>query len=161
MQNPFTTTFSKSPENSYTSTERTDEILENFSYERPSESVYKITGVRGAGKTVILAKVEEVLRNEEHSVKDWLVFDLNSSRDMLVQIAAMLAKEGFAKKTSKAVSSISANVLGTGSGIGFFPDGKEQFFDIGVKLTRCFSLRRRKERKFLSELTRFPEQKRW
>lgn len=42
MQNPFTTTFCKSPEYSYIATDRTTEILENFSYENPSESVYKI-----------------------------------------------------------------------------------------------------------------------
>ena len=61
MQNPFTTTFSKTPEYTYIHTEKTEEILENFVYENPSESVYKITGVRGSGKTVILAKVEEEL----------------------------------------------------------------------------------------------------
>ena len=61
MQNPFTTTFSKVPENTYIHTEKTDEILENFLYDNPSELVYKITGVRGSGKTVILAKVEEEL----------------------------------------------------------------------------------------------------
>ena len=59
MQNPFTTTFSKTPKNTYIHTDQTDEILENFVYEHPSESVYKVTGVRGSGKTVILAKVED------------------------------------------------------------------------------------------------------
>ena len=43
-----------------------EEILENFVYENPSESVYKITGVRGSGKTVILAKVEEELKNKNY-----------------------------------------------------------------------------------------------
>ena len=52
MQNPFTTTFSKTPEYTYIHTEKTEEILENFTYDNPSESVYKITGVRGSGKTV-------------------------------------------------------------------------------------------------------------
>ena len=50
MQNPFITTFSKNPDISYVYTEKTDEILNNFSYEKPSESVYKITGVRGSAK---------------------------------------------------------------------------------------------------------------
>lgn len=50
MQNPFTTTFSKNPENSYVYTEQTNVILENFMYESPSESVYKVTGVRDSGK---------------------------------------------------------------------------------------------------------------
>lgn len=49
MQNPFTITFSKAPEMTYISTEKTNEILENFSYKRSSESVYKITGVRKYG----------------------------------------------------------------------------------------------------------------
>lgn len=53
MQNPFTTTFSKTPENTYIHTDQTDEILENFVYEHPLESVYKVTGVRGSGKTVL------------------------------------------------------------------------------------------------------------
>lgn len=43
MQNPFTTTFSKAPEMTYIVTGQTNEILENFQYDRPSESVYKIT----------------------------------------------------------------------------------------------------------------------
>ena len=77
MQNPFTTTFSKTPEYTYIHTEKTEEILENFIYDNPSESVYKITGVRGSGKTVILAKagfgsqdkkttgIDEVSKSEE------------------------------------------------------------------------------------------------
>ena len=34
MQNPFTTTFSKTPEYTYIAIDKTKEILENFSYER-------------------------------------------------------------------------------------------------------------------------------
>lgn len=77
MQNPFTTTFSKTLEYTYIHTQKTEEILENFIYDNPSESVYKITGVRGSGKTVILAKagfgsqdkkttgIDEVSKSEE------------------------------------------------------------------------------------------------
>lgn len=101
MQNPFTTTFSKTPEYTYIATDQTDEILENFSYETPSESVYKITGVRGSGKTVILAKIEEELKSGANRERGWLVFDLNPARDMLGQIAAMLHKEGFGGSDTK------------------------------------------------------------
>lgn len=90
MQNPFITTFSKNPVTSYIYTEKANEILENFSYENPSEAVYKITGVRGSGKTVILAKVEEELRKEENAKKGWLVFDVNPARDLLIQIVQCL-----------------------------------------------------------------------
>ena len=56
-QNPFSTTFSKVPEYTYIMTEEPGEILENFSYSSPSEAVYKITGLRGSGKTVIMGEV--------------------------------------------------------------------------------------------------------
>lgn len=132
MQNPFMTTFSKTPDNTYVITRETDEILENFKYERPSEYVYKITGVRGSGKTVVLAKIEEELRNE-----GWLVFDLNPTRDMLVQVSAMLVNEGFGKKKTKGKSiNISASVLGTGGGIGISSEKDDVFFDIGVEIEK-------------------------
>lgn len=101
MQNPFTTTFSKTPEYTYIHTEKTEEILESFIYDNPSESVYKITGVRGSGKTVILAKVEEELRTNESRYINWLVFDVNPARDILGQIAAMLVKAGFGSQDKK------------------------------------------------------------
>lgn len=101
MQNPFTTTFSKTPEYTYIHTEKTEEILENFIYDNPSESVYKITGVRGSGKTVIFAKVEEELRTNESRYINWLVFDVNPARDILGQIGAMLVKAGFGSQDKK------------------------------------------------------------
>lgn len=150
MQNPFTTTFSKAPEYTYIATEKTDEILENFNYENPSESVYKITGVRGSGKTVILAKIEEVLRKEEKHKAGWMVFDLNPSRDMLIQIAAMLTKEGFGKESVKGKSlNISANVLGTGGGIGFSKESDNSYFDIGVEIDQMLQEVQKKNKKIL------------
>lgn len=135
MQNPFTTTFSKAPENTYIATQQTNEILDNFSYDNPSESVYKITGVRGSGKTVILAKIEEELRSEWNQEKGWMVLDLNPARDMLGQIAAMLHKEGYGKGDTKNRSlNISAPVLGTGGGVGYSAEKEDPFFDIGVEI---------------------------
>lgn len=150
MQNPFTTTFSKAPEYTYIATNKTDEILENFSYENPSESVYKITGVRGSGKTVILAKIEEELKSETSKENGWLVFDLNPTRDMLGQIAAMLHKEGFGKCDTKNRSvNISATVLGTGGGIGYAAEKENDFFDIGVEIESMLEQAREKGKKIL------------
>ena len=150
MQNPFTTTFSKAPEYTYIATDKTDEILENFSYENPTESVYKITGVRGSGKTVILAKIEEELRSEFNKEKGWLVFDLNPARDMLGQVAAMLHKEGFGKSDIKNRSvNISATVLGTGGGIGYASEQENDFFDIGVEIESMLQQAKEKGKKIL------------
>lgn len=101
MQNPFTTTFSKTPEYTYIHTEKTEEILENFVYENPSESVYKITGVRGSGKTVILAKVEEELKNNENRYINWLCLMMNPTRDILEQIAGNVSQSRFRFRREK------------------------------------------------------------
>lgn len=131
MQNPFTTTFSKAPEHTYITTEKTAEILENLSYEVPSESVYKITGVRGSGKTVILAKIEEELRNDA----SWIVIDINPSRDILLQIAAKLQNEGYKKTKYKSNSiNLSATVLGNGGGVGYSSEKSDSIFDIGIEI---------------------------
>lgn len=130
MQNPFTTTFSKAPEYTYITTNKTDEILENFSYDNPSESVYKITGVRGSGKTVILAKIEEELRSDSNKKRGWLVFDLNPARDMLGQVAAMLHKEGFGKSNTAS-------------------EQDNDFFDIGVEIETMLQQAKEKGKRIL------------
>lgn len=130
MQNPFTTTFSKTPEYTYIPTTQPDEILENFSYDRPSESVYKITGVRGSGKTVILGIVEQKLKDS-----GWIVLDVSPTRDTLQQIAAMLTDAGFSKKKEKNTGfNISATVMRTGGGFGYTTESDNKFFDIGVEV---------------------------
>ena len=148
MQNPFTTTFSKVPENTYIHTEKTDEILENFLYDNPSELVYKITGVRGSGKTVILAKVEEELKSNGNKYINWLVFDVNPTRNILGQIAAMLVKEGFGSNDKKlSGASIPATILGTGGGIGYTRN--DDFFDIGVEVETMIQAAQKKGKKIL------------
>jgi hypothetical protein len=150
MQNPFTTTFSKAPEYTYIATDKTDEILENFSYANPSESVYKITGVRGSGKTVILAKIEESLRSVASKEKGWLVFDLNPARDMLGQMAAMLHKNGLGGSDTNSRSiTISATVWGTGGGLGYSEGKTDSFFDIGVEIEEMLQIAQKKGTRIL------------
>ena len=137
MQNPFTTTFSRIPDYSYIETEQVDIIVDNFRYENPSESVYKITGVRGSGKTVLLAKIEEALSTDENRENGWLVYRLSPARDMIRQLAALLYKESFIKKQTRSKSiNVSANVFGTGGGVGIAREQPESMFDIGIELDR-------------------------
>ncbi len=137
MQNPFTTTFSKAPEYTYINTEKADEILENFKYERPSESLYKVTGVRGSGKTVLLAKIEEQLRSDDFKKAGWIVLDINPTRNMLQQMASALEDEGFGKiKDKNRNINISLSVLGTGGGFGISTQKEDSFFDIGIELEK-------------------------
>ena len=138
MQNPFTTTFSKIPDNSYIPTDQTMEIVENFSYDRPSESVYKITGVRGSGKTVLLAKVEEEIGKMADD--GWLVYRLSPTRDMLQQLLAQMVEDlATPRSKSKGRASgvnLSATVMGTGGGIGISKENDDRFYDVGVEIEK-------------------------
>lgn len=146
MQNPFTTDFSKIPEFTYIHTNEASEILENFNYDHPSGSVFKITGVRGSGKTVILAKVEEELRNNS----DWLVLDINPVRGTLEQVAAMLVKAGFGPSDKKNIGiNLSASVLGSGGGVGYTSQKDDRFLDIGVEVEEMIKNVEKKGKKIL------------
>lgn len=150
MQNPFTTTFSKMPEFTYISTIEPRELIENFSYDSPSEAVYKITGIRGSGKTVIMANVQNELKSKENSEKGWLVYTINPSRDMLSQLAAYLYSEKFIKESIKSKSiNISAQFLGTGAGIGYSKESDGMIFDIGVEIRKMLDVVKSKNKKIL------------
>ena len=161
MQNPFSTTFSRMPEYTYISTIEPLEIVENFSYDNPTEAVYKITGVRGSGKTVIMANVQNELSSEENSDKGWLVYTLNPSRDMLAQLAAYLYSEKFIKESIKNKSiSISAQFMGTGGGIGYSRESDDRYFDIGVEIRKMLDVAQKKKKKILmcvDEVSKTPE----
>ncbi|MCR5503601.1 MAG: hypothetical protein K6F53_11390 [Lachnospiraceae bacterium] len=150
MQNPFTTTFSKIPDSTYIATDQASAIVENFSFDQPSESVYKITGVRGSGKTVLLAKIEEEFSREERKKEGWLVYRLTPARDMIRQLASYLYKESFIKEkfTSRSLN-FSASVLGTGGGIGLSAQKNEDLTDPGVELNEMLRISTEKGKKIL------------
>ena len=115
MQNPFTTTFSKIPHLIYIKRDEISKILDNSSYEEPSESVYKITAARGSGKTIILAKIEEELSKD----KNWCVCRLSVNRDMLTQTLSNLINSGIIKNEYKITGiNVSATRFGIGGGVG-------------------------------------------
>ncbi|MBR5338325.1 MAG: hypothetical protein IK152_10105 [Lachnospiraceae bacterium] len=150
MQNPFSTTFSKLPEYTYIPTEEPREIIENFSYESPTESVYKITGIRGSGKTVILANIHDKIRSKEFADNGWIVYSLNPGRDMLVQFAAALNSEKFIRERAKSISlNLSASVFGTGGGVGFSKQPDDRFFDVGVEIGKMLEVVRELHKKIL------------
>ena len=134
MQNPFTTTFSKIPLLSYIDRDELLPILENFSYDEPSESVYKITGARGSGKTILLAKIEEALEKD----KNWCICRLSVNRDMLSQLLSNLKNKKIIKGKSKATGfNVSATILGNGGGLGLNKEADDEL-DLGVELDNCF-----------------------
>lgn len=68
-----------------------DDIIYNFMSNESSKYVYKITGVRGSGKSVEYSKIIKTLKNE----KKWLVYPLSSSGDVINTLISKLAMESF------------------------------------------------------------------
>lgn len=149
MQNPFTTTFSKIPDKSYIPTSQAEEIIENFRYDNPSESVYKITGVRGSGKTVLLAIVEGEFNSEQSKKDGWLVCRLSPARDMLQQLASFLVKEGITADKRKTNVSVSAGLSSKAGSVGISTVKKETYTDVGVDLDDMLGKLQKKGKKIL------------
>ncbi|SEL89169.1 hypothetical protein SAMN04487770_12010 [Butyrivibrio sp. ob235] len=80
-----------------------DEIIENFRSDDSAKYVYKITGLRGSGKSVEYSKVIRTLKED----KGWLVYPLSSSGDAVSTLISKLSMEKFinSKNITTAVSS--------------------------------------------------------
>ena len=61
MNNPFTLSFGKKPVQYISRITQTNEIIDNFNAEPPSNQIYMITGVRGSGKTVMMTNISTEL----------------------------------------------------------------------------------------------------
>lgn len=84
--NPFSLTFSRVPRTYIERTQETEEIVSAFSDDYSSSQLYLISGVRGSGKSVMMADIEGELR----SMDDWIVIDLSSAENLLDEFAAAL-----------------------------------------------------------------------
>ncbi len=86
MNNPFTLAFGQQPAQFISRISQTEEIVDTFTDERPSSQVYMITGIRGAGKTVLMTSIAKELEQD----KDWITIELNPTRDLLMGFASKL-----------------------------------------------------------------------
>lgn len=86
MRNPFSISFGTLPTQYISRITQTNQIVEMFTDDNPSNHVFMLTGIRGSGKTVLMTDISEKLRNE----KDWIVVEISPERDMLEGLAATL-----------------------------------------------------------------------
>ena len=89
-KNPFTIAFGTKPKQLIARYQQMDEIIDSFSADTPSVPLYMLTGVRGSGKTTLMAAVSDEFRKNN----DWVVMSLNvNSKDLLLSFAAGLYDE--------------------------------------------------------------------
>ncbi len=86
-----------------------DEIILNFKSDESNKYVYKITGLRGSGKSVEYGKIIRTLKEE----KGWLVYPLSASGEAIETLISKLSMEKFIDSDTKSLSiSSSASVSG-------------------------------------------------
>ena len=89
QNNPFTLIFGVKPPLIIERTVQFNQIVDTFLSEKPVTTAYMITGVRGSGKTVLLADTIKYFNN----LDDWIVVELNPERDMIESFAARLYQQ--------------------------------------------------------------------
>ena len=87
MNNPFTLSFGKKPLQYISRIMQTNQIIESFNAEIPSNQIFMITGVRGSGKTVMMTNIADEIRADE----SWIVVELNPMRDLLQSLQRFTA----------------------------------------------------------------------
>ncbi|MDE7249446.1 MAG: ATP-binding protein, partial [Lachnospiraceae bacterium] len=86
MNNPFTLSFGKKPQQYISRIAQTNEIIENFMAQEPPNQIYMLTGVRGSGQTGMMTSIAGEIKEDER----WIVVELNPTRDLLQSLAAKL-----------------------------------------------------------------------
>lgn len=119
MKNPFTHTPGRVGDANIATTLE-EKVYENFLYPQPSECVYKITGIRGSGKTVIFGNILRHYKTSEMKADGWLVYDVSSARNQISTLISYLLLEPEVKKAllaEKANLNVSIPFVGISAGV--------------------------------------------
>ncbi|MCR4762090.1 MAG: ATP-binding protein [Lachnospiraceae bacterium] len=140
MENPFSLSFGSEPKEYILRTQQIDSILETFTSEAPSCYTYMISGVRGAGKTVLLSSIADELEKK----KNWIVIHTSPDMDILTSIAAHL----YSLKPLQCLFS-AAKIDLSALGIGISIKGSTPVYDLPTALEKQFAELKKKNYRVL------------
>lgn len=108
-KNPYAISFGKIPSQYISRDILIEDMVDTLSSEIVDEQAFKLTGIRGTGKTVTLTAIEKELRDD----KNWIVVDLKSNSDITNDLVANLYTEvSFLRKFIDASMNLSAFGIG-------------------------------------------------
>ncbi|MBR1599699.1 MAG: hypothetical protein IJ661_12425 [Lachnospiraceae bacterium] len=108
-KNPYAISFGKIPSQYISRDILIEDMVDTLSSEIVDEQAFKLTGIRGIGKTVTLTAIEKELRDD----KNWIVVDLKSNSDITNDLVANLYTEvSFLRKFIDASMNLSAFGIG-------------------------------------------------
>lgn len=88
-RNPFALNFGKIPSKYISRDILISEIVDLCTEDNAQESAFKLTGIRGTGKTVTLTAIERIIKEND----DWIVIDLKSNGEITRDLIANLYSE--------------------------------------------------------------------
>jgi len=138
--NPFCLSFGREPDRFVERTEVIDSITDSLDSDSPSSNSFLIIGVRGSGKTVLMATIANKYRNK----RDWITVSLNPSRDLLPMLAAGLYDDKSLQK-SFVEASLNLSKFGIGLDIKKVPPVS----DIQIALNKMVEIASEKGKKIL------------
>ena len=89
MSNPFSLMFGKVPLENISLPLQKNQISEAFDNEPAVQQIFMISGIRGAGKTVLLTEICNLYRSKEN----WVVVELNPNGDLLQGLLIKLSND--------------------------------------------------------------------
>ena len=140
MTNNFTITFGQQPSSYISRVEASKRIYNDFLLDFPLSHIYIISGVRGAGKTVLLTNVS----NKIKTFSDWIVIDINPNREILAQVAA-----GLYENTNVKHLFLSKSFSFSFHGFGFSIEGKEPVSNIKTIVEKMLDVVKKHNKKVL------------
>lgn len=124
-ENPFTLGFGKEPTTVVSREETVSKIVASFNREDMGSQLFVLSGVRGAGKTVLLTEVKKELSNRD----DWITIEVNSNKDIVRQLLQKLYSRNRLRSLIE-----KAKIDLTVFGIGIHLEGAEPVYDDEVAL---------------------------
>ena len=139
-KNPYTLSFGRIP-NEYISRDvLISDILDSLHNDMVDDQAFKLTGIRGTGKTVTLTAIEKELKNE----KDWIIVNLRFNTDLITDLIANLYSEiPFISKF------IDANLNLSAFGIGLNISQKSPVASLDVALRKLLKEVQKQKKKIL------------
>ena len=126
-QNPYTVGFGKVPTEFIGRNVIIDTVMEALTSDIPDEQAFKLTGMRGTGKTVTLSAIEKRCRED----KRFIVIDLNCNHDVLADLVANLYSE-----VPSITRYVDANLNLSAFGIGIGVSKKQPVVSMDVALKK-------------------------
>ena len=138
--NPYSISFGRIPARFISRDVTVVDILDALNADEPTEMAFKLTGIRGAGKTVTLSEIERELREDDN----WIVVDLKSGGEITNDLVSELySREDFITKYVDAKLNLSA------FGIGLKVSKKSPVSSIDVALRNLIEEIAKKKKKIL------------